>query len=183
MRLHLGAQGSVAILVSLLVTACASSHGPAAGAVSPALRSPTTGAVGAQPAAVPISGTVAISEEIRRACGIADQDAYFAFDSSAILSADITPLDAVARCFTVGPLAGHSLRLVGHADPRGAAEYNMTLGQGRADSVEGYLDRHGVLRSKIDTTSRGAIDATGTEAAAWAHDRRVDVMLGSARGG
>jgi len=179
MRFHLAAQSPVVVLVASLVTACASSHAPAAGAASPALPSRTTGQAVMQPVAIPTSGTVAISQEIRRACGIADQDAYFAFDSSAILTADVTPLDAVARCFTVGPLKGRSLRLVGHADPRGSAEYNTTLGQGRADSVEGYLDRHGVARSKTATTSRGAMDATGSDEAGWAHDRRVDVMLGS----
>jgi outer membrane protein OmpA-like peptidoglycan-associated protein len=100
-------------------------------------------------------------------------------DSSTILSTDISPLNAVARCFTEGPLKGRSMRLVGHADPRGTAEYNMTLGQDRADSVQSYLDRHGVRSSQIATTSRGAIDASGHDAAGWATDRRVDVMLGS----
>jgi peptidoglycan-associated lipoprotein len=120
-----------------------------------------------------------ISEEVRRACGIPDDDAYFAFDSSSLLSADISPLDAVASCFTVGPLRGRSVRLIGHADPRGSSEYNLTLGQSRADSVEGYLGRRGLTRSKIGTTSRGSNDATGVDESGWAHDRRVDVMLGS----
>ncbi|HEX3344562.1 MAG TPA: OmpA family protein [Polyangiaceae bacterium] len=120
-----------------------------------------------------------ISEEVRRACGIPDDNAYFAFDSASIASADISPLDAVAKCFTVGPLKGRALRLIGHADPRGSSEYNMTLGQSRADSVEGYLGRRGVVRSHIATTSRGSNDATGAGESGWAHDRRVDVMLGS----
>ena len=45
-----------------------------------------------------------------------------------------------------GPLAGRSMHLVGHADPRGPSEYNMALGQRRADSVDGYIDRRGVQR-------------------------------------
>jgi peptidoglycan-associated lipoprotein len=161
-----------------LFAACAESKPASAGAASPAGASPTTPPSNRQPAQVPTSGTVAISEEVRRACGIPDEDAYFAFDSSTILSVDITPLNAVAKCFTVGPLKGRSLRLVGHADPRGSSEYNMTLGQGRADSVQGYLGRHGVSPSQLSTTSRGAMDAAGTSESGWAHDRRVDVMLG-----
>jgi peptidoglycan-associated lipoprotein len=183
MRTHRAAVGYVAALAvaSLsLLPACAASKPATAGAATPTTA---TGAsqVGpaAQSVAPPTSGTVAISEEIRRACGIADQDAYFAFDSSTILTMDVAPLSAVARCFSAGPLKGRSMRLVGHADPRGSSEYNLTLGQGRADSVQGYLDRHGVERSRIGTTSRGAIDATGTDESGWAHDRRVDVMLGS----
>ena len=70
------------------------------------------------------------------------------------------------------------MRLIGHADPRGPSEYNMTLGQRRADSVDAYIGRRGVQRSRIVTTSRGAMDATGQDETGWAHDRRVEVQLG-----
>jgi peptidoglycan-associated lipoprotein len=116
---------------------------------------------------------------LRVACGISDDDAYFIFDSAALENNDISPLDAIARCFTVGPLKGRAMRLVGHADPRGSSEYNLVLGQRRADSVEGYLDRHGVGHSHLATTSRGSMDATGHDEASWTRDRRVDVTLGS----
>jgi peptidoglycan-associated lipoprotein len=165
----------------LVVTACATARPPMASA-PPA---PTPGVTATQPAspslspAEPTRGTIAISDEIRTACGIPAEDAFFAFDSATLESTDITPLDAVARCFVTGPLAGRQMRLVGHADPRGASEYNMTLGQRRADSVDAYIDRRGVQRSRIVTTSRGAMDATGQDETGWAHDRRVDVQLGS----
>ena len=55
----------------------------------------------------------------------------------------------------------------------------MALGQRRADSVDAYIDRHGVPASRIETTSRGAMDATGQDESGWAHDRRVDVQLGT----
>src|SRR5579863_10538051 len=97
-----------------------------------------------QPANAPSASNVAISSEVMRACNIPDGDAYFAFDSSKLTGFDYAPLDAVATCFTHGPLAGRKLSLVGHADPRGASEYNMTLGQSRADSVATYLTERGV---------------------------------------
>jgi peptidoglycan-associated lipoprotein len=122
---------------------------------------------------------VAISEEVLRACNIPDGDAYFAFDSSRLTEFDHGPLDAVATCFIRGPMAGRRLRLVGHADPRGAPEYNATLGQSRADSVATYLTDRGVNRANATTTSRGAMDATGHDETGWAHDRRVDVLLGN----
>ena len=56
---------------------------------------------------------------------------------------------------------------------------NLALGQRRADSVDGYIDRRGVQRARIVTTTRGAMDATGQDETGWAHDRRVDVQLGS----
>ena len=73
----------------------------------------------------------------------------------------------------------HLLKLIGHADPRGATGYNMTLGQARGDSVQKYLIDKGCDPRKVQSTSRGAMDATGTDEASWAHDRRVDITLGN----
>jgi peptidoglycan-associated lipoprotein len=67
---------------------------------------------------------------------------------------------------------------VGHADPRGGSDYNMTLGQSRADSVAMYLVKKGMDKSKAESSSRGAMDATGSDEPTWARDRRVDMMLG-----
>jgi BON domain len=60
---------------------------------------------------------------------------------------------------------------------RGSADYNMTLGQSRADAVTTYLTARGVDSAHASSTSRGAMDATGVDEAGWAHDRRVDVLL------
>jgi peptidoglycan-associated lipoprotein len=125
----------------------------------------------------PTATNVAIAEDIRRACRIPDADAYFMFDSSAVTSKSVSPLDAVATCVTRGPLSGKALRLIGHADPRGTPDYNMTLGQSRADAVATFLTTKGVSRAKTSTTSRGALDATGTNEAGWAADRHVDITL------
>ena len=166
----------LSIVPLLLVSACAAERPPVANAPSTmgAATPPAAEAQARQP-----TGTIAISDEIRAACGIPNEDAFFAFDSASIESTDIKPLDAVARCFTTGPLAGRSMHLVGHADLRGPSEYNMTLGQHRADSVDGYIGRRGVQASRMVTTSRGAMDATGHDEAGWARDRRVDLQLGS----
>lgn len=125
---------TVPLLAPLLVaTACASSR-PAIAPQAP--MATTADAKSNVPNPVPTSGTIAVSADIRAACGISDEDAYFTFDSAALENKDISPLDAIARCFTVGPLKGRGMRLVGHADPRGSSEYNLVLGQRRADSVE-----------------------------------------------
>jgi peptidoglycan-associated lipoprotein len=129
------------------------------------------------PPNTPTASSVVISEEVLRACNIPDGDAYFAFDSSSLTAVDHGPLDAVATCFTRGPMAGRSLSLVGHADPRGESDYNFTLGQSRADAVAAYLMARGVSAGHAGSTSRGAADATGHDEAGWARDRRVDVWL------
>jgi len=48
----------------------------------------------------------------------------------------------------------------------------------RADAVGGFLRSKGMDNAKIATTSRGELDATGSDEAGWARDRRVDLMLG-----
>jgi peptidoglycan-associated lipoprotein len=139
------------------------------------------GTTNLQPALLPdtpTASTVVIELQILRACDIPDADAYFQFDSTALTSFDRSALDALSACFTMGPMAGRTLRLVGHADPRGTPEYNMALGQARADAVSGYLTAHGLQYKQVTTTSRGAMDATGSDETGWAHDRRVDVYLG-----
>lgn len=173
-RRLIGTVASVAAL--LLVSACGGEKQTQARAPTPTARA--LGRANTQPVPnTPTASNVAISSDVMRACNIPDGDAYFAFDSSRLTKFDYSPLDAVANCFTHGPMAGRNLRLIGHADPRGAAEYNMTLGQSRADAVASYLSGHGMSSAKESTTSRGAMDATGHNETGWAHDRRVDVML------
>jgi peptidoglycan-associated lipoprotein len=126
----------------------------------------------------PTASAVRISDEIVKQCGIKEPDAYFAFDSANLRPQDDNVLGQVVTCFTSGPLKGRTLKLVGHADPRGGSDYNMTLGQSRADSVAGYMVKKGMDKAKTESTSRGAMDATGTDDPTWARDRRVDMMLG-----
>lgn len=125
----------------------------------------------------PTQSQINISDEIKKACGITDAEAHFAFDSANVQQRDHDILGKLARCFTDGPLKGRQMRLVGHADPRGEDEYNMVLGGRRADNVKTFLETKGLPDQQVSTTSRGEMDATGTDEASWAADRRVDVVL------
>jgi len=124
-----------------------------------------------------------LSNAIAKACGIAprsDGRAYapsFEFDSASLGGEDRDLLAQIAKCVTEGALKGKGLKLLGRADPRGEPEYNMTLGERRADAVKRYLVDLGAPRDKLKATSRGAMDATGKDEAGWALDRRVDVEL------
>jgi peptidoglycan-associated lipoprotein len=120
-----------------------------------------------------------VSNEIAQLCNLPKQEAAtnFDFDSDAIGDADRVVLSALARCLSDGALKGRGLSLVGRADARGEPEYNLSLGESRAESVRRYLHDLGVQGERLRATSRGELDATGTDEAGWAYDRRVDISL------
>ncbi len=163
----------------IVLAACGSEPKPVAQAPTPPPAAATTPPPPEKAGDVPTRSNINISDDIRKACGITDADAYFAYDSANVRPQDQAILQKLANCFSTGPLKGRTMRLVGHADPRGDEEYNMVLGGRRADNVKGAIVNAGLSSSKIATTSRGEMDATGTDEPGWEKDRRVDVMLGS----
>jgi peptidoglycan-associated lipoprotein len=127
------------------------------------------------------TGGLRISDAIVRACNLhkAPAPPMFQFDSAALAEQDRTVLADVAKCFSDGPLRDHKVALTGRADPRGEGEYNLVLGESRADSVRRYLKAMGVAPQRVKATSRGELDAVGTNEEGWAQDRRVDIELAS----
>ncbi|MBA2538598.1 MAG: OmpA family protein [Deltaproteobacteria bacterium] len=128
------------------------------------------------------SANLGISSELVDQCMVRLADAgkapRFDYDETDLMIEDRNVLDVVGRCvMTDGPLAGRALQLVGRADPRGTQEYNLALGNKRANAVEEYLVRMGVTRGQINITTRGDIDATGRDEVSWRNDRRVDLTL------
>ncbi len=118
-----------------------------------------------------------IADEIKAACGIKRDEPHFEFDSAALSPAASKILTKLSDCFKTGALKNRGMLLVGHADARGSSEYNMTLGERRAESVQSYLEAQGLAGGRIETVSRGKKDATGNDETSWAGDRRVDVLL------
>ena len=158
--------------ITFLLAACGSTPKP----VAPIERiDPVAGNV--KPEDAPTRGNIVIATDIRKACGLSDVDAYFAFDSDHVRSEDKRVLRTLADCFTSGPLKGHQMSLIGHADPRGSEDYNLALGGRRADNVKFIIVAENMNANSISTTSRGKMDATGTDEASWAKDRTVDVEL------
>jgi peptidoglycan-associated lipoprotein len=167
-------------LVFPVCVSCAAKRETTFGAVAPLRGSP---------AAVPPvaaqdgfeTGGLHISEAIARACGLtrAPTPPMFDYNSAALAAEDRVILAKVAKCFSEGPLRGQGVALTGRADPRGEEEYNMALGESRADSVRRYLDDMGVAPQHVDATSRGKLDASGKDEEGWAKDRRVDIELAS----
>jgi peptidoglycan-associated lipoprotein len=128
-----------------------------------------------------MSHTLALSSDIVQLCGIkampSGASPKFDFDRADLSDDDHNVLQQLATCMRSGPLQGKSIDLIGRADSRGTEEYNLALGSKRSGSVDTYLQSLGVNMSLLSQTSRGALDATGTDEAGWARDRRVDIML------
>lgn len=166
---------SLAMLATLaFLPSCKSKTAPEGGSAAPPADAP---AVVAAPddGKDPAKSDVTIDPRIVALCGISEPN--FAYNSDALSKQAKATLDALATCFVSGPAVGKNMRLVGHADPRGDEEYNFGLGQRRADKVGGYLAKRSLGSDRVETSSRGELDATGTDEAGWTRDRKVEILL------
>ncbi|TMA26569.1 MAG: peptidoglycan-associated lipoprotein Pal [Deltaproteobacteria bacterium] len=99
---------------------------------------------------------------------------FFEFDSATLTT------DAKEKLSAVGDvLVKHQelkVRIEGNCDERGSEQYNLALGQRRADAAKKYLDNLGVKRQQITAISFGAErpKATGHDEEAWRQNRRDD---------
>jgi len=101
---------------------------------------------------------------------------YFSFDRSDLDASARTTLDAYAAWLNANRSA--NITVEGNCDERGSREYNLALGQRRADSVRDYLSSRGVSSGRIDTVSFGEERAAckGSGEACWAQNRRGDIV-------
>lgn len=117
------------------------------------------------------NGRCVPDSEPPQVCGM--QSVYFDFDSDALDDGDRNSLQTSARCARERSIG--QIHLTGNADERGTEEYNMALSERRAQSVLRYLQTIGVGGARLTASGMGEEAATGTDEAAWAHDRRVDL--------
>ena len=129
-----------------------------------------------KPSEVPDSlSRVGVDDRIKQMCNL--PEARFDFDSASVGASAKNMLDKLAECFISGAGKGKNMRIVGHADQRGETEYNFALGQRRAGAVAGYLLKNGLAEERVATSSRGELEASGTDKEGWARDRRVEILL------
>ena len=105
------------------------------------------------------------------------QNIYFDYDKSAIRPDAREILKANAEIFTKNSSA--KIIVEGHCDERGTAEYNMALGERRAQEAKQYLVNLGIDASRIETISYGKerpLDNRSIEEA-WAQNRRAQFLL------
>ncbi len=171
------------VLATASLAACGSKGKAKTATTVPTAKKPA--AVATKPAPVvdkdqAVTPGLAIAPDILSACGItaiATANPTFDTDQDALTADDRKILDQIATCLMTGPLKGKAVSLIGRADPRGTEEYNLGLGSRRAASVHQYLARLGVSAPQLAVTTRGALDATGSDESTWQADRRVDVQL------
>jgi peptidoglycan-associated lipoprotein len=101
---------------------------------------------------------------------------YFAYDSAELDEAAKAILDGYAAWLNDNTAV--NVTIEGNCDQRGSREYNLALGQRRADSVKGHLVAQGVAADRIDTVSFGEERpaCTGTGEACWAQNRHADIV-------
>lgn len=99
---------------------------------------------------------------------------YFEFDSSVLNDEARQALLVHAEILSASPT---SIRLEGHADERGTREYNMALGERRANAVRDFLILQGVDAGLIETISYGEEQPAypGSSESSWAQNRRVEL--------
>jgi peptidoglycan-associated lipoprotein len=107
---------------------------------------------------------------------LATRVVYFEFDSSEIRGTGVELVAAHARFLAANPAT--RVRLEGHTDERGSREYNIGLGERRAQAVRRALMLQGALDGQISTVSYGEERpaAAGHDEEAWAKNRRVEIV-------
>ena len=125
----------LAVLTSFVLVACGSDPPPPAAAptAQPTAAATMEPAPAEKAGDVPSRSNINISEDIRKACGITDAEAFFAYDSANVRPQDKAVLTKLATCFSTGALKGRQMRLVGHADPRGDCQASCCTLHRRAD--------------------------------------------------
>ena len=101
---------------------------------------------------------------------------YFDYDSYVIKSEYQSLVEAHARFLKTH--AGRKINIEGHTDERGGREYNLALGQRRAEAVRRALGLLGVPDSQVEAVSFGKEKpaAPGSDEASWAQNRRAEIV-------
>ena len=194
MKKNLSALLLSAVATLALVVGCESPSKVAAGSTSLApveTRSPvaaggTSAAAGATASGTAQSGVSTVDLTSRSVAGGAAAGAalmaaptqrivYFDFDSFVIKDEFKGLLDSHAK--VLARQASKRMVIEGHTDERGGREYNLALGQKRAEAVAKSLSLLGVPESQIEAVSFGEERpaAAGADEAAWARNRRAEL--------
>jgi len=176
MRLAAGAA------VALLVAACASTpleEQPAAPVTD------ASGSAGAKPGAgtadpravarVDAGSSRGMDPLNDPASPLSKRSIYFDFDSFVVKPEYQGTVEAHGKFLVANP--NRRVTIEGNADDRGSREYNLALGQKRAEAVKSRLRLLGVPESQMETVSFGEEKpaATGADEAAWSQNRRADL--------
>lgn len=177
--MHMTLRHSLALGFVALLAACSSTP-PATPA---ATTTPAATAATAAPSPPPAPGSasavahVAVPAHLDPSSAVyKERSVYFDFDDYQVKPAYTRVVETQGKYLASNPKL--AIRVEGNADERGGAEYNLALGQKRAENVVKALKLIGVNGAQLEAVSWGKEKpkALGHDEAAWAENRRVDLV-------
>lgn len=160
----------------LILAACGNKPLPEAQNTSEPVG-PTTSTQGAESSGVG-SSALSAEQQAMEAAKAAGVIVYFDYDRAEIKPEFVPVVAAHAKFLNGSPQ--RKVRLEGHSDERGSREYNIGLGERRAQAVRRALMLQGVTESQITTVSYGEERPAvqGSDEAAYSKNRRVELVYG-----
>ena len=163
--------------LAVLAAACASTKPEApVGTSTNTTQQPTTGNTAQQSTTMPSTTSTIAGNPLTDPNNIlSKRSVYFDFDSNVVKDEHRGLIQAHSRYMTEHRDA--RARIEGNCDERGSREYNLALGQRRAEAVKKIMTVLGVSDGRIETVSFGEEKpvAQGHDEAAWAKNRRDDI--------
>jgi peptidoglycan-associated lipoprotein len=164
------------ILVAAVAAACASNEkkDTAPTVTDRSTAVPSTQAQGGSSSTQRASPSTGITGSVDSGA-LAKRSVYFDFDSNSVKDEYRSLVTAHSRNMT--DKRDLRMRIEGNCDERGSREYNLALGQRRAEAVKRMMTVLGVNDARIETVSYGEEKpaATGHDENAWAQNRRADI--------
>ena len=171
----------LATLVALVVAGCASTDLGQKPARATEPKSAAVTEPAPAPALVPLKQAEApppirIDPLTDSSSILAHRSVYFDYDRSVIHDSDVPVVEAHGRYLVDHPT--RTVRIEGNCDERGGREYNLALGQRRADAMRERLRLLGVSSDRVETISLGKEKPRNPrhDEAAWAENRRADIV-------
>lgn len=123
-----------------------------------------------------LGGSAAADERARLEAALARNVVYFEYDQATLTSEGAEVVRVFAQYLLANPAA--RVRLEGHTDERGSREYNLALGERRAQAVEAALVRAGVSGAQSRLLSYGEERPTCSQSneECWQKNRRVEII-------
>jgi len=170
----------ITLAAAMALAACSSTPTQDAGAASTAAPAPSAApASPAAPATAPSPANPLVTMPLHKDPNSAlakQRSVYFDFDDATVKSEFNGLIETHGKYLQGNPRL--AVRIEGHADERGSAEYNLALGQKRAEAVVRALKIIGVKDSQMEPISYGEERpvAAGQGESAWGRNRRADVV-------
>jgi peptidoglycan-associated lipoprotein len=176
-RLPVVGKALTLLFTAALLVACSSSSTKEEEEAAKAAAAAAAAAQAAQQQASAAAASAAAAEQqlLEEAAAAYGNVFYFAFDSSSLTPEAMEALNAhIALLKTTDT----KVRLEGHTDERGTREYNLALGERRANSVRDFMVVNGIASYRIETVSYGEERpvAYGSGESNWAQNRRVELV-------